>query len=133
MTGPRVGPLLTLAVLAAVFGCDLTEPVLPEPGDLAVRLTTPHGTDGAVLLRISGPGLSTAEPVMPAHEVHVRTVDATLRVAVFGTIEAGELLRFAVPDIRAAERYAIALVEVADPENRLRASLTGYSATVLAP
>jgi hypothetical protein len=133
MIRPRVGPLLALAVLAAVFACDLTEPVLPEPGDLAVRLTTPHGTEGAVLVRITGPGLSTVEPARPAHEVHVRTVDATLTVAVFGTIGAGELLRFAVPNIREAERYAVSLVEVADPENELRASLTGYSATVVAP
>lgn len=129
----RARTLMGLTLLVAIFACDVNEPEVPVPSDLVLRIATPHPGEGAVLLRIIGPGLSTVKPVRPDYDVHVRTVEGTLRVAVFGQLVPGDLIRFTVPDMTDAERYTVELVEVAGPDNALRPSLNGYSAVVVVP
>jgi hypothetical protein len=99
-----------------------------EPGVLTVRLDTPAADDRAITLTVSGPGI-TGPAAEGAYLVHTRMVDGTLRAAVFGTLADGALLRFNVPDVKAASSYTATIVDVAAADNQLRGSKTGYTLT----
>lgn len=110
-----------------------TQPTAPAavPGTLTARLATPNADDGAILVEISGPAplADLATPVQAA-VVHSRASGNTAHVAVFGSLAAGALVRFSVPDINAAAQYSARVTEVSDRANALRASLTGYQITI---
>jgi hypothetical protein len=101
------------------------------PGILTARLATPSADDGAIIVEISGPAPLTdlATPVQGA-VVHARTSGNTTRVAVFGSLAAGALLRFSVPDVNTAPQYSAQVTEVSDRANALRASVNGYAISI---
>ena len=109
-------------------------PIAPVavPGSLTARLVTPNTDDGAILLDISGPApmADLATPVQGA-VVHSRTNGNTARVAVFGSIANGALVRFSVPDINAAAQYTAQVTEASDRANALRTSVNGYGITIV--
>lgn len=120
--------LLAAALLSA---CDAGEPEQAAPGDLVVTLDTPGNSDRALLLTLSGPAAVTAvQGAAPSYVVHARTQGTTTRVAVFGAVADGPLLRVTVPDVRQAGRYTATLVESAGASNVPHADLTGYELTV---
>ncbi len=136
---PRVRRALAAALVAAVVvgACsESTAPERPVPGDLTLRWTTPHADDRAALLRVVVPaGMPTAalEVATPGLEVfHRRTAD-TLRIAVFGDLASGALLRIAVPDVRQASRVGAQVIEVSGADDAVRAVLAGYAVTVERP
>lgn len=101
------------------------------PGMLTVNLVSPNADDGAILLEISGPA-PAAEPTTAAQGVvvHARASGNTTRVAAFGAIGAGALLRFSVPDVNAAPQYTARAIEASDRGSTLRTSVTGYQLTI---
>ena len=112
-----------------------TPPVAPVavPGSLTARLVTPNADDGAILLDITGP--APAAEITPAVQgaiVHSRTNGNTTRVAVFGSLASGALLKFSVPDVNAAPQFTGQVTEASDRASTLRASVTGYQ-IVIAP
>lgn len=139
--------LLALASVVALAACGggeggqaPTEPTPPPvqptapaavPGTLTVRLTTPNTDDGAILLEITGPA-PAAELTATAQGavVHTRANGNTSRVAVFGSLGAGAVLRFSVPDVNAAPLFSAQLIEASDRGSALRASVTGYQLTI---
>ena len=132
----RLGAAATLAALV-VGGCsEPTAPERPIPGELTIRWTTPNADDRAALLRVVVPaGMTTAVPEVatPGLEVfHRRTAD-TLRIAVFGDLASGALVRVAVPDVRQASRVGAQVTEVSGADDAVRASLAGYAVTVERP
>jgi len=117
-----------------------TEPAQPPvqptepsavPGTLTARLVTPYTDDGAILLDITGPS-AAAEIVAAAQRavVHARTNGNTSRVAVFGSIGSGALVRFSVPDVNAAQQFSAQVTEASDRASALRATVTGYQVTI---
>jgi hypothetical protein len=113
-----------------------TPPVQPTapvavPGTLTISLTTPNTDDGAMLLEIAGPA-SVAELTSPVQGalVYTRANGNSSRVAVFGSLGAGALLRFSVPDVNAVQQYAAQVIEAADRGSALRANVTGYKLTI---
>ena len=132
----RCGSTLAFVVLV-IWACDApTRPPLPVAGDLAVRLSTPAGVEGAVLLRLGGAELPPPERLVSqlpdGGRLFARVSGNTLTVALFGTIsDATTLFVFPVPDVAAA--YPVTLLEVAGPDHRLRESLAAYSLTVERP
>ena len=107
-----------------------TVPV-PVPGTLTVRLVTPNADDGAILLELTGP--APAAEITAAGQgalVHTRANGNTARVAVFGSLGAGALVRFTVPDVNAVQQYSAQVIEASDQGSALRASLTGYQLTI---
>jgi len=129
----RTRVLLSLAALAVLGACDKepSGPPAPVPGTLTVSLTAPGSAARAVMVTVSGPEAITAvESANPAYVVHSRGSGTTFRAAVFGTLSSGALLRFSVPDVGKAASYAVAVMEVADAENRIVEGSTGYSAAV---
>ena len=107
-----------------------TAPV-PVPGTLTARVVTPNADDGAILVEISGPAplAELATPVQGA-VVHSRTNGSTTRVAVFGALASGALVRFSVPDVNAAPQYSAQVMEVSDRTNALRTSVTDYQISI---
>lgn len=100
-------------------------------GTLIVRLTTPHADDGAILFELSGPPIDSVVAVNASLQSFTRRAnDSTIVGAVIGVVVNGAVVTLQVPDINASARYAARIVEVADRENVLRASLTGYALTV---
>jgi hypothetical protein len=127
---------LVLAALLATCGEPTAPPVQPQPqpqpGVLVVRLVTPNDDDGAVVVRVSGPGQMTSIAAGGAGLVlHARPDGAAFSAAVFGDVASGApLLRFTVPDVAAVLQYSATLVEVADEGNAVRAGTEGYALTV---
>jgi hypothetical protein len=129
----RFGLALFLALAAtACTGGDGggTPPTQPEPGVLTVNLTTPNPDDRALVVEVTGPSISAVTAANAAYVVHSRAPGASsVRVAVFGSLGSGALLRFQVPDVNQASAYSATVVEVADAANALRAT-AGYTAAV---
>jgi hypothetical protein len=124
---------LAVAALAVAFvaGCD-DGPSGPVPGELVVRLETPNATDRAVMLSITGPAAPSAVVAARAGDVvYSEAAGTTVKAAVFGRLASGDLLRLSVADVKQSRSYAVTVVEAADSTNALRASLSGYRATVV--
>ena len=101
------------------------------PGTLTVRLVTPFNDDGAILLDITGPAPVTDIAAAAQGVVaHARSNGNATRVAVFGSLGAGALVRFSVPDINAVQQYAVQVAEASDRASVLRSSVTGYQLTI---
>ena len=100
-------------------------------GTLTVRLVSPFADDGAILLEITGPAQPTELTALSAGaSVHTRTSGSVTRVAVFGSLGSGALVRFAVPDVNAAAQYKAQVTEASDRTSALRTSVTEYQLTI---
>ncbi len=123
---------LALALMLVPLGCDDDGASAgPVPGELVVRLDTPHDDDGALIARIHGPskidgvvGPSSSIPV------HFRERGDTVLAAAFGDLEDGPVLRIAVPDVRQADDFTATLIEVADRQGALRSDFSTYSLSI---
>ena len=125
--------LFALAVvLGAACAGDSTGSGAPAGrGTLIVRLTTPHTDDGAILFELSGPRIDSVVTVNASLQSFTRRAnDSTIVGAVIGVVVNGAVVTLQVPDVNASALYTVRIVEVADRENVLRTSLTGYALTV---
>lgn len=125
---------ICLCVVAAACGCGTdgspTTPA-PVPGDLTLSLATPFADDRALLLTLSGPGpISGVKSVSSGYYVQARGTETSQRVAIFGRLVNGPVIRFSVPDVAESSQYLATLQEAADPQNNLRPSVSGYAFTV---
>ena len=118
--------------LAARFGCGLaifllscgeeaTEPA-PVPGDLAVSVVSPNGVEGAAVLQTVQEGIvDITSDVGQAH--HWRAGDVS-RIVVL--LDAPGDIRFTLSVADLNRPPNLRVVEVADPDNRLRPLVVGY-------
>lgn len=129
LRGPATIAALLLAVgaLLVLHSCG-GEPTGPRAGTLFVELATPNADDGAVRVRVAGPGISDPAPASGYQLYHRLLPTGALEAVVVGNIATGRLLSFRVPDVR--ERYAASILEVATGSNALREPPTGYTAQV---
>ena len=119
------------AALLVIAACS-DEPTNPGPeaGTLVVRLTTPHGDDGALSFQVSGP-IDSASAASGSLQLFTRRLDgSTVLGAVIGPLANGAVVTLHVPDVRVAAGYTATALEVADRDDALRASLAGYALTV---
>lgn len=127
------GVLCCVVLLAACDGKKSPNPVTPEPvpGELTLSLSTPHADDRALLLTLTGPGpITGVQASGSGYTVHARAAESSVRLAVFGRVTNGPVVRFHVPDVEKASLYVATLQEAADPQNALRSSTAGYALTV---
>lgn len=100
-------------------------------GTLTLRLATPHADDGAVMFELSGPPIDSAMAVGASLRLFTRRASGSTIVGVaVGVVTNGSLVTLQVPDVGAAAGYTARVLEVADRQDALRASLTGYAITV---
>lgn len=125
--------VLSLAALIGGLACGSDSGTNPGPGTATVSLTTPNADDGAVLVTLTGPGVSNPQPGSSAYRLYFRVVSADeLRVMVVGDLSAGVLLTLGVGAVTSIGQYSGTFVEVASRTDVLRATLTGYSLTFVA-
>lgn len=125
--------LAMVAVTSLVTACS-SDPNsdAPEPGTLVLSLTTPHADDGAMLFTVSGPSIDSVIAANPSLRLFTRRVNgSTVTGAVVGDLANGAVVRLQVPDVGGAAGYTARVLEVADRQNALRASLTDYSLAVV--
>ena len=122
-----------LGALLALPGCgdSPSGPPKPVPGTLTVNLATPFGDDRAVVVRVTGPAQATAVTALVGQTMFSRPTASGFNAAVFGNLGSGPLLRFSVPDLNQAAAYQATVVEAVSPLNDVRASMSGYSATIV--
>jgi hypothetical protein len=98
---------------------------------LVVRLATPHGDDGAMTFEVNGGPIDSATALNGSLRLFTRrAAGSTVVGAVVGTLANGAVVTLHVPNVGAAASYTAIVLEVADREDALRASLAGYALTV---
>lgn len=119
--------VLGLFVLS-VGGCDFLGPDGPEgPGVLLVTLVSPVGNEASAVFELTGGiGLGTVSPI--GGEVLYQHYGGSTRVVVVMD-EPGEV-RFQVRTEDLGQLPEADVVQVADGENQLRISLSGYTVQV---
>ena len=116
--------VLFAALALTAVSCDSTEPD-GGPGTVTAVLVSPNGPEGAAVLDVSG----AVESFTGTNDVSVYTTPASggTRVIIV-RLTPGELsvnMKVASTD----EPPPVTVVEVADGDNRLRTSTTGYQVT----
>jgi len=103
----------------------------PTPGVLTVSLAAPVAGDRALVIAVTGPAaVSDVQPATTAYTTFVGGQGTTTRVAVFGPIAGGPVLRLGVPDTRQAGQYQAAVVDAADGQNTARTNMAAYKLSV---
>ena len=121
-----------VAALSVGAACsDNPTSVSARAGTLTLRLTTPHADDGAMTFEVSGAPIDGATAVDASLRLFTRRESgSTVIGAVVGALDNGAVVTLHVPDVGAAARYTTTVLEVADRQDALRASLAGYALTV---
>jgi len=135
----RIRSVMVATCAALLVACGHDSPTQPSshektvqpsaPGVLTVQLTTPHADDAALLVTVSGSGISDVE-ASSGMLLHVRQRGDTVTAALFGRIASGEVLHFSVPDVNDAAHYTAHIAQVADSANVVRGDVSGYVVTV---
>lgn len=121
--------VLLAALLAAGCANDATGGDR-QAGTLTLRLDTPNADDGAMTFQVSGGVIDSARAVNQSLRVFTRAEGGTVVGVVVGTLSGGAVITLHVPDVGAAAGYSATVLEVADRQDALRASLAGYALTV---
>ncbi len=124
---------LALVLVAPACSNDQAGPTKqPTPGTATVALVTPNADDGAVLLRLTGPGLSNPQPNQ-AYLLYSRIVNSNeLRVIVVSDLGATALITLHVDDRNRVSEYAGTVVDAASRSDQSRSSLAGYAVKIAA-
>lgn len=123
--------LLLAAALAmgSLTGCKGDQPIGPVAGDLTLTLASPGSSDGAVLIRITGPIESVS--AVGGYRVEGSEVPGGMwRIVVAGNVTSGPVARIRVPDINAPDLYLAAVEQVAARGTFALLSTAGYGVQV---
>ncbi|PYP96696.1 MAG: hypothetical protein DMD34_05020 [Gemmatimonadetes bacterium] len=124
--------ILTAVAVVAIAACSSDSIGSPQGGgSLVLRLTTPHGDDGALTFELSGPSISTVSAPDASLRLFTRRLDeSTVVGVVVGALANGALATLRVQEVSTVSSYSARVLEVADREDGLRASLSGYALSV---
>jgi hypothetical protein len=109
-------------MVGALVACSDQAPV-SAPGTLTATLVSPNGAEGAAVIGLTGEGIGAAAGLGDVTLFRADDVDRTTLVLVS---PGGGVLSFSVALADTTRRPAVALAQVAAPDDELRASLTGY-------
>jgi hypothetical protein len=131
----RSGWILTLVAVLSVSAACSNDPVavVPHTGTLTLRLTTPHVDDGALTFTLSGPPINNVTAANASLRLFTRgggSGDSTIIGVLVGDLATGAVVTLYVPDVTAVAHYSAHVLEVADRDDALRASLAGYVLSV---
>jgi hypothetical protein len=127
----RARMVAALALALAALSCNApTGDHRSGPGTVSIRFDSPNTGDGALKLSLSGPGITAVTASGDLMVFSRQGGGTTTTIAIFGELADGLIVTFDVPDLADLESYRATLLEVAGPDNNLRASLAGYSVSV---
>ena len=136
----RVG-LMALTIVVATGCADkstspnspVPPPPPPPPGSAVVSLATPNADDGAIVVSIHGPGLTTLASASSDYVFYSRLAGAQdARVILVGNVAAGPIFTFKLAAGSAVSAYTVTIDQVANRGDVLRASTMNYSLTITA-
>ncbi len=116
-------PVRGTLLLALLLSAACESGPAPGPGTLTASLVSPHGAEGAAVLRLHGPGIegvSSRDGWLFAEPAGGDTV------AVAVVADAAGALTFRVAVADTLRPPAATVLQVADPDDVLRADLSGY-------
>ena len=126
-----IGETLALLALASALACgNESAPATPMPtsGAAAASLVTPNVDDGAILVSLTGPGITSVQSASSAYFAQSRVVSASeVRLVVVGDLSAGVVATVVVPDVRRIGEYSGSVLEVASRGDQVRNSVAGYA------
>jgi hypothetical protein len=103
----------------------------PTAGTLYVTYTTPNSDDGALLVKVIGPAVtSVAIDTSLKGYSRISTNGDTAMIVVAGTVHSGIVARLSVPDTRAFASYGASVLQVAQASTYAQRGLSGYSVAV---
>lgn len=108
-------------------GCDPTDPTCNPSvaGQIALRITTPHNDDRAMVLTIRGE--FSAAHAAAGHRLFQAADAQTFIIVSTGVMQReGSVLTIDVPDVARRASYSATITEVAASDYRLRLDLIGY-------
>lgn len=122
--------LVTLLTGAVACGGGTTDPPPPTSGVVVATLSTPNDRDGALVVRVIGE--QTELEAMGSYRLAVGTVppSTTTRVIISGTIVAGDLLEFTVPDVSKLATYVVVVEQAAARDTYALLDPSGYNVTL---
>lgn len=133
--------LFAATAVAAAIGCadhatqpnPPAPPPPPPPGSAVVALATPNSDDGAVVLTLTGPGLTTMQSSLSTNLLYSRVAsDSEVRVILVGNLTAGPLFTFKVADGKQLSAYSATVGQVATRGDVLQANTSGYKLSIAA-
>ena len=117
---------LFVAVLAvATAACGDSGPE-SAPGTLTATLVSPNGAEGSALFSLVGPGINGVRPV--EGWAFAESTGDTTRVVVVGDQDG--VLRFQVELADTTRKPVTSVLQVAGPDDALRAALTAYEVEI---
>jgi len=124
-----------LLVAVIMVGLSCGDSTGPSPGELKVRLTTPHsGADSAIVFTITGPPgsvLTNATAGLGLQLFHSPLTGNATRFALIGQLTQGAvILTIGVPNVSEAKQYHGTIDGVAQPNYHLRALPGDYALSI---
>ena len=111
--------LAAITIWSCTDGSVAPTTVEPDPGSLTVELTAPAAhRDSGVLLELEGPGIETVQA--PGLELYESRASGRHQIILMGSLEAGPLMQFRVPDRNQLPLYRVRVVQVTGEDYRLR-------------
>jgi hypothetical protein len=124
-----MGTLPAVALVTALACGDSTGPKGPRgPGEFQVDLVSPFGAEGSAIFEIMG-GTGLGEVVAANGEAYFHRAGGSLKVIVL--LDAPGAIRFRVETDEVGDVPSVTVVQVADGDDELRASVSGYQAEVV--
>jgi hypothetical protein len=122
-------------LLLGVVACGGSSPTGSEtpiaaPGWLSVELTTPHADDGAVQLRITGPGVDSVVASAVYNGFGVAS-GSTADLVITGVVQSGHVARFRVPDITRSSQYLATVTAAAQRGTYALRGTSGYRTAIV--
>lgn len=129
----RLRIILAIGAGAALAGCSGSGSggTGPTAGTLYVTYSTPHTDDGALLVKVTGPAVTsvTIDTALKGYS-RISTNGDTAMIVVAGTVHSGIVARLSVPDTKAFASYSASVLQVAQTSTYAQRALSGYSAAV---
>jgi hypothetical protein len=120
----RLAGIVAGGLLFILAGCDLFGPDGPSgPGWLQADLVSPNASESAVVLELVG-GRGLGSPALEGGELFFEQDGNTLRIV--AVLDDPGSIRVDLRTDDVARLPSAAVIQVADGENELRASLEGY-------
>lgn len=128
--------LAALPLLAFLAACGGSSPTGSSggndatPGWLSVELTTPHDDDGAVQLRITGPGVDSVVASTPYNGYGI-TSGSSADLVLTGAIRTGRVARFRVADVSRSSQYVATVTAAAQGGSYALRGTSGYRTAIV--